>query len=93
MSPRGDRGPHVPRAPRWACIGSLDVRPTAVDQARQRMASGIRKMDSTCSYVEPGMVEFALKIEREDHQLKIISKLSTPEQLFLRGRDATEEFY
>ena len=39
------------------------------------------------------MVEFALKIEREDHQLGINSKLSTPEQLFLRGRDATEEFY
>ena len=57
------------------------------------MASGIRKIDSKCSYVEPGMVEFALKIEREDHQLRINSKLSTREQLFLQGGDATEEFY
>ena len=39
------------------------------------------------------MVEFAPKIDREDHQLGINSKLSTPEQLFLRGGDATENFF
>ena len=39
------------------------------------------------------MVEFAPKIDREDHQLGINSKLSTPEQLFLRGGDATEKFF
>ena len=39
------------------------------------------------------MVEFAPKIDQEDHQLGINSKLSTPEQLFLRGGDATENFF
>ena len=39
------------------------------------------------------MVEFAPKTDREDHQLGINSKLSTPEQLFLQGHDAIDEFY
>ena len=71
----------------------ISVRTTAVDQGRQRMASGIRKIDSTCSYVEPGMVEFARKTDREDHQLAIYSKLGTPGQLKMRGGGPTEEFY
>ena len=73
-------------------MARLDVRTTAVDQARQRMASGIRKIDSTCSYVEPGIVEFTHKTKREDHQLAIYSKLGTPGQLKMRGGGPTEEF-
>ena len=74
-------------------MAPLDAHPTAVDQARQCMASGIRKIDSTCSYVEPGMVEFARKTDRERYQLAFYSKLSTPGQLKVRAGNATEEFY
>ena len=81
------------RAPRLGLSATFGLPSNRRRSSRQCMASGIRKIISTCSYVEPGIVEFARKTDRERDQLEIYSKVSTPGQLKMRSGHATEEFY
>ena len=50
--------------PLMGLYGTLGLPANRRRSARQCVASGIRKINSTCSYVESSMVEFALKRER-----------------------------
>ena len=70
------------RAPRLGLSATFGLPSNRRRSSRQCMASGIRKIISTCSYVKPGMVEFARKTDRENPRLGTNSKLGTPKQLF-----------
>ena len=71
------------RAPRLGLSAVFGLPSNRGRSSRQCMASGIRKIISSCSYVDLGTNKYAWKTNRENPSLGTNSKLGTPKQLFL----------
>ena len=70
------------RAPRLGLSAIFGLPSNRGQSSRQCMASGIRKIISSCSYVDLGTNKYAWKTNRENPSLGTNSKLGTPKQLF-----------